>query len=219
MTQVDGINPGDVVANSGFRQCCTGQCQGRHFEYACSGKHQREQYTVNPSRQFILRPVASHRFAHGSAIFLVGVVGYTQLHLFLRIAGGRLSNNSGAHVLSGSKPRCNGDDGDGSVGTSIWRTPGFEPDDFHQFWRDFGCCSPVRPSVSNIDGRGEEVQSAINAQVAEPLARQPARRCRSTARRIWRRTRPTCLRWPSPQAPCLLSSRSKTFVDTRLAPK
>src|ERR1017187_2459415 len=40
-------------------------------------RHERDQHAVNPSRQFILRPVATSLLM--AAIFLIGVVGYTQL--------------------------------------------------------------------------------------------------------------------------------------------
>src|SRR3984885_5171772 len=43
----------------------------------CQGRHERDRYAVNPSRQFILRPVATSLLM--AAIFLIGVVGYTQL--------------------------------------------------------------------------------------------------------------------------------------------
>src|ERR1700685_1689957 len=43
----------------------------------CQGRHERDRYAVNPSRQFILRPVAPSLLM--AAIFLIGVVGYTQL--------------------------------------------------------------------------------------------------------------------------------------------
>src|ERR1019366_9926653 len=55
----------------------------------------------------------------------------------LRVAGSRLSDHSGAHVLSRSKPERDGDDGDGATGASIRRTAGLEPDDLHQFRRYF----------------------------------------------------------------------------------
>ena len=77
VTQVDGINPGDVVANSSFDKL-QDNVEGRHFEQACPGRqHEREQRPVSPSRPFILRPVATALLM--AAILLVGIVGYTQL--------------------------------------------------------------------------------------------------------------------------------------------
>ena len=76
VTQIDGINPGDVVANSSFDKL-QDNASGRRFEHACPGRHEREQGAVSPSRPFILRPVATSLLM--AAILLVGLVGYTQL--------------------------------------------------------------------------------------------------------------------------------------------
>ena len=82
MTQVDGINPGDVVANSSFDKLQE-NAAGRSFDKSgftidqSRRRHQREQRPVSPSRPFILRPVATSLLM--AAILLVGMVGYTQL--------------------------------------------------------------------------------------------------------------------------------------------
>ena len=91
-TQVDGINPGDVVANSSFDKLqdntkveisnkpAGGNASGGSA--AVGGvrrrrQREREQQRMNPSRPFILRPVATALLM--AAVLLVGLVGYTQL--------------------------------------------------------------------------------------------------------------------------------------------
>jgi hypothetical protein len=76
VTQVDGINPGDVVANSSFDKL-QDNVAVVVSNNACPGQHEREQGAVSPSRPFILRPVATSLLM--AAILLVGLVGYTQL--------------------------------------------------------------------------------------------------------------------------------------------
>src|ERR1700685_510578 len=46
----------------------------------------------------------------------------------LRLAGSRLSDHSGTHLLSRRQPDGDGDDGDGATRAPIRRTAGFEPD-------------------------------------------------------------------------------------------
>src|SRR5208337_847372 len=63
----------------------------------------------------------------------------------LRLAASRLSDNSGGHVLSRSKPDGDVDDGDGATGAPIRPTTGVEPDDLHQFRGHFRHCAAVQP--------------------------------------------------------------------------
>src|SRR5208282_1263943 len=95
-------------------------------------------------------PIASVYPAAGSHIFAdgrnpPGWSGWLYATAGLRIAGSRLSDHSGAHVLSRSKPDGDGDDGDGAPGASVRSTAGFEPDDLHQFRRMFRHCAAVQP--------------------------------------------------------------------------
>ena len=84
LTQVDGIDPGDVVANSSFDKLqdnakvvvSNTPARTRLHRRACTHK-KAEQRAVSPSRPFILRPVATSLLM--AAILLVGIVGYTQL--------------------------------------------------------------------------------------------------------------------------------------------
>ena len=76
VTQVDGINPGDVVANSSFDKLQDNVAVMISNKPA-RRRHKREQRPVSPSRPFILRPVATSLLM--AAILLVGIVGYTQL--------------------------------------------------------------------------------------------------------------------------------------------
>src|ERR1035437_9958881 len=62
-----------------------------------------------------------------------------------RLAGSRLSNHSGSHVLSRSKPDGDVDHGDGATGAPIRPTAGIEPDDLHQFRWHFRHCAAVQP--------------------------------------------------------------------------
>ena len=55
---------------------------------------------MNPSRPFILRPVATSLLM--VAILLAGLAAYMQLPVS-RVAGGGLSDDSGADVLSGGE--------------------------------------------------------------------------------------------------------------------
>ena len=79
ITQVDGINPGDVVANSSFDKLQDNAAVviSNKPRQAGRSQHEREQRPVSPSRPFILRPVATSLLM--AAILLVGIVGYTQL--------------------------------------------------------------------------------------------------------------------------------------------
>ena len=84
VTQVDGINPGDVVANSSFDKLqenaavvVSEPVSEPRFDQSRPSWHEREQRPVSPSRPFILRPVATALLM--AAILLVGLVGYTQL--------------------------------------------------------------------------------------------------------------------------------------------
>ena len=76
VTAVEGISPGDVVANSSFEKL-----QPNAKVVLAKGqparRRERERRPVSPSRPFILRPVATSLLM--SAILLVGIVSYTQL--------------------------------------------------------------------------------------------------------------------------------------------
>ena len=76
MTQVTGINPGDVVADSSFEKL-QDNAKVVISKDTASGEQEREQRSVSPSRPFILRPVATSLLM--AAILLVGIVAYTQL--------------------------------------------------------------------------------------------------------------------------------------------
>ena len=77
MTQVEGIQPGDVVANSSFEKLQDNAPVVISTTARRRPPRQREQRAVSPSRPFILRPVATSLLM--AAILLVGIVGYTQL--------------------------------------------------------------------------------------------------------------------------------------------
>ncbi len=76
MTAVEGIKPGDVVANSSFEKLQP-NVKVSMAQAPQTDRHQREQCAVSPSRPFILRPVATSLLM--AAILLVGIVAYTQL--------------------------------------------------------------------------------------------------------------------------------------------
>ena len=82
MTAVEGIHPGDVVANSSFEKL-QAERQGDHLERRATGGEQPDSgqrepaCSMSPSRPFILRPVATSLLM--AAILLVGIVAYTQL--------------------------------------------------------------------------------------------------------------------------------------------
>src|SRR5580704_4100866 len=61
------------------------------------------------------------------------------------VAGSRLSDDSGSHLLSGSEPDRNVNHRDGPPGASIWPVAGFEPDDLYQFGWHFRRCAAVQP--------------------------------------------------------------------------
>ena len=75
-TQVEGINPGDVVANSSFDKLQDGS-KVTIVKTRPDFDLSPEQCPVNPSRPFILRPVATSLLM--VAILLVGIVAYIQL--------------------------------------------------------------------------------------------------------------------------------------------
>ncbi len=95
---------------------------------------------MSPSRPFILRPVATSLLM--AAIMLVGIVAYTQLPVSalpevdyptIQILTFYPWGESGG----------NGDHGDGSIGASMRRTTGIEPDDLDQFGGQFCHCPAV----------------------------------------------------------------------------
>src|SRR5277367_4364608 len=62
-----------------------------------------------------------------------------------RAAAGRLSHDSSADFLSGSKPVCGGNDGDRAIGAAVRPASGFESDDIKQFRRVFCRRAAVQP--------------------------------------------------------------------------
>jgi len=141
VTQVEGINPGDVVANSSFDKL-------------------QDNTAVTVSDKAPAKPplpgaapresVSSLYSAAGSHLSVDG--GHPSgrhCRLFptarLRVAASRLSDHSGAHVLSRSQPDRDGHHGNRTIGAPIRRTAGSEPDDLHQFRRDFGDSTAVQP--------------------------------------------------------------------------
>src|SRR5208282_6529573 len=87
-------------------------------------------------------------------------------------AASRLSDHSGAHVLSGSKPDGSGNDGDGAAGAPIWRAAGLEPDDLLQLRRHFGDRAAVQ---SRWGHRYRRARGAVRHQRgAEFVAFHPA---------------------------------------------
>ena len=74
-TAVEGIQPGDMVINSSFEKLQPNVKV--NVETRPRQRRQRGQCAVNPSRPFILRPVATSLLM--AAILLVGIVSYTQL--------------------------------------------------------------------------------------------------------------------------------------------
>jgi len=96
---------------------------------------------MSPSRLFILRPVAT-TLADGR-LLLVGLVAYKQLPV--RSARGRLSNDSGCDVLSGSRLGGHGILGHRSAGAAVRPSTRVEPNDLNQFlWQLAGLfCSSI----------------------------------------------------------------------------
>ncbi len=147
VTQVEGINPGDVVANSSFDKLQDNAAvvdfeQG--FGQACRSQP-RAGAAPRESISSVYLAAGSHLFADGC-----NPAGrHRRLYptAGLRVAGSRLSDHSGAHVLSRRKPDRDGDDGDGAAGASIRRTAGFEPDDLHQLRRHFRHRAAVQPQL------------------------------------------------------------------------
>ena len=117
MTQVEGINPGDVVANSSFDKLQDkSPCRSRtippspanpaiepitSIKSACPD-HKRGAAPLESVTPFILRPVATSLLM--AAILLVGIVSYTQLPVSA-LAASRLPDDSGCDVLSRRKSR------------------------------------------------------------------------------------------------------------------
>jgi len=77
-TAVEGINPGDVVANSSFEKL-QNNSKIVVSKKRSSVEHERGagNVSLSPSRPFIMRPVATALLM--AAIMLVGIVAYTQL--------------------------------------------------------------------------------------------------------------------------------------------
>jgi hypothetical protein len=131
LTQVDGILPGDVVANSSFDKL-QDNVRGRRFEHARRGRRRAGAQPIE-SIPSIYPAAGSHGFADGRNPS--DRAGWLYPTACLRTAGSRLPDDSGADVLSGSKPDGDGDDCDRAAGAPVRRTAGLEPDDLHQLRR------------------------------------------------------------------------------------
>ena len=131
--------------------------------------HEARRRRMNPSRLFILRPVATTLLM--VAILLAGIARLPAA-ADLGAAAGRLPDDPGVHVLSGREPG-----GDGLVGHRAARAPvrpdaGPEADVLDQLRRRFGDHAAVRPrpSRSTSPSRG----AGGDQRRLEPPARRPA---------------------------------------------
>ena len=148
MTQVDGINPGDVVANSSFDKLQNNTAVvvsnqlGLSPSQSTEPPSQREQRPVSPSRPFILRPVATSLLM--AAILLVGIVGYLQLP----VSALPEVDYPTIQVLTfypGASPTVMATTVTAPLERAIRRAAGVEPDDFDQFWRNLRDRVAVHP--------------------------------------------------------------------------
>ena len=133
---------------------------------------------VNPSRPFILRPVAT-------SLLMVArsVVGRDRLQATagLSAAGGRLSNDPSGHVLSRRESGRGGVGDYCAAGTTVRTSAGLEPDDLGQFGRQLDHHAAVRPQPEH---RRCRTGSAGGINAAQTFFRPICRRRRSTASRI-----------------------------------
>jgi hypothetical protein len=211
MTQVDGINPGDVVANSSFDKLQDNVRVVISNKPAQPARPARAGAAPRESISSVYLAAGSHRFADGGNPPGRSCRLYTTAGL--RIAGSRLSDHSGAHVLSGSKPDV--------MATTV--TAPLE----RQFGELQGLSQMTSTSSGgtsvivlqfnltlNIDVAEEEVQSAINAAQSLLPSILPAPP-------IYSKTNPAdapCSPWPSPQIPCRFL-RSRTWWIRALRPR
>ena len=97
---------------------------------------------MNPSRLFILRPVAT-------TLLMVAImlVGHRRLSLpaALGAAGGRLSDDPGADLLSGRQPGCDDLVGHRAAGAAVRPDAGPEPDVVDELGRRLGHHAAVQP--------------------------------------------------------------------------
>ena len=114
---------------------------------------------MNPSRTFILRPVATSLLMVG--ILLVGAVAFQSTACF-GAAGSRLSDHPGHHVLSRREPGRDGVVGYRAAGAPVRAGARTSADDLHQLRWKLGHHARVQPE-SNIDIAEQEVQQSINA--------------------------------------------------------
>src|ERR1035437_6039597 len=105
---------------------------------------------MNPSRVFILRPVATTMLMVG--LLLAGAVGYTQLPVSA-LPEVDYPIIQVIHVLPGPRPRRDGVECDRAAGTPV-RTGARTPaDDIHQFRRELGDHPAIQPQPEYRRGR------------------------------------------------------------------
>ena len=117
---------------------------------------------MNPSRLFILRPVATSLLM--VAILLVGIVAYRQLPGF-RAARSRLSESiQVANVLSRApNPEVMASSVTAPLERQFGQVPGLQPDDLEQLFWPSSVVTLQFALDQNIDIGEQEVQAAINA--------------------------------------------------------
>ena len=113
---------------------------------------------MNPSRLFILRPVATSLLMFG--VLLVGIVAYRQLPVSA-LARGRLSDDSGDDVLSGRRSDVMASSVTAPLERQFGQVPGLS-----QMTSSSSCGSSIITLQfnldQNIDVAEQEVQAAIN---------------------------------------------------------
>jgi multidrug efflux pump len=165
---------------------------------------------MNPSRPFILRPVATALLM--VALFLAGGVALLPA-AGVGAAGGGLSHHPGADLLSRREPGRGGVGGDRAAGAAVRRGRGTEPDDVDQRRRRLGDRDAV-PAQPDIDVAEQEVQAAINAAQSYLPANLPTPP-------VYSKSNPAdapvlTLALTSNEMPL---SQVEDLADTRLAPK
>ena len=153
-----GVAPGDLVVVDGTEKLREGtkvelvvrasarrrvgcRSQGRRHDSERAPGFAKGQADVNPSRLFILRPVATALLM--VAILLAGIVAYRQLPVSA-LAAGRLSDHPGPDVLSRRQPGCHGVVRHGSARAAVRPDARPEADDFDQFRRQLGHHAAIR---------------------------------------------------------------------------
>ena len=123
---------------------------------------------MNPSRLFILRPVATTLLM--VAIVLAGFVAYRQLP-DLRPAAGRLPDDPGVHVLPGREPGGDGLVGHRAAGAPVRPDPGPQADVVDELRRRLGGDAAVRSRASarrRGAGRAGGDQCVLESRPAGP---------------------------------------------------